>query len=59
MYIGASVFVFMLRTWKISVVPEPLSDLHAAADSKEAAIVSVEADDRRTTLRQWFKYNKV
>jgi hypothetical protein len=52
MYIGASVFVFMLRTWKISVVPEPLSDLHAAADSKEAAIVSVEADDRRTTLRQ-------
>jgi hypothetical protein len=59
MYIGASICVFMLRTWKMSTFPESSSEPHIAADSKEPAIVSVEANDRRSTLKHWMKMNKV
>ncbi|KAJ5981801.1 hypothetical protein N7522_013429 [Penicillium canescens] len=59
MYIGASICVFMLRTWKMSTLPESSSEPHISADSKETAIVSVEANDRQSTLNHWLKLNKV
>jgi hypothetical protein len=60
MYIGAAIFVFLLRMWKLSTTPDTISQPTGwNEDSKADATVSVQESRDRFSRKKWIKITKV